>query len=398
MINVNVYGLGYIGLPTALFLANSGANVMGFDPSERVCSALKEGRCPQSEVGLDKMLAEAVAKGSFAVGDVIGSAEFHIICVPTPLNLSADGEHEADLSAVFDVVKGLIDVIRPGDVVILESTSPVGTTDMICEMLSEGSEIEKPSVAYCPERVLPGNLVFEMINNARIVGGSSLEVSESVAALYARFCEADIVKTSSKVAEMSKLVENAYRDVNIAFANSIDLMASEFDVDATEVIRLANLHPRVQILKPGIGVGGHCIPVDPWFLISKSRDADLLRAARSVNNRKTELVASQALQRIQKFEADNTRLPLVGLLGLSYKANVGDLRESPALKIAEEILSTGVNVLVHEPFATARNFDQRESSDEVILESDLVFILQAHKEYENVDANDASIIRFAMPV
>lgn len=384
MINVNVYGLGYIGLPTALFFATNGVQVAGFDSSEKIRSLLIDGKCPHPEPGLDAMLKHAYELDTFEIGSSVLPANFHIICVPTPLQKRESESPSADLSAVLSVVNQIASVLRSDDVVILESTSPVGTSDKIYESLCEVTQIKDFGVAYCPERVLPGNLISEMTANARVVGANCQVVANRVSDLYRLICDGDIHVTQSRTAEMCKLVENSYRDVNIAFANSIDMIASDLGVITEDLLAIANLHPRVNILSPGIGVGGHCIPIDPWFLISGSSNSDLLVTARRVNLMKTNRVSRRIKDVIDDRSVALGRAPKVAILGLTYKADVGDLRESPAVEITKQLVDWGYKITVHEPHAQVMGFEQSLDHIALLKESDIAFILQRHERYADV--------------
>ena len=335
---VCVHGLGYIGLPTAAVLAGAGARVFGVDSSARVRAAVAAGRTHIEEPGLEALLAAARHSGALSVHAAPCAAEFHLIAVPTPL----DAERRPVLDHVWAAADALAPVLRAGDCVILESTVPVGTTAALAARLPA----LPLDIAHCPERVLPGRILEELAANERLVGGLTPAASARAAGLYRRFVRGAIHLTDAATAEMAKLAENAFRDVNIAFANTLSLLAARHGLDAREVIRLANRHPRVAILNPGPGVGGHCLAVDPWFLADGAgEDAALLRAARHANERKTEWV----LARLAELAQAQPGAP-VTCFGLAYKAEVGDLRESPALAIARALtVRFGARVAATDP-------------------------------------------------
>lgn len=322
---VCVHGLGHIGLPTAAALAaRAGCRVFGVDTDPRVRAALAAGRPHIAEPGLGALLAQALGSGRLTLHAAPVAAEYQLIAVPTPL--AAD--RTADLSHLRAALAALAPVLRAGDCVVVESTCPVGTTASLAACLPAGALL-----AYCPERVLPGRVLEELVANDRVVGGLTPEAGERAAALYRRFVRGAVALTDAATAEFVKLAENSFRDANIAFANTLSLLADRHGVDAKEAIRLANRHPRVAILNPGPGVGGHCIAVDPWFLAQGAGDeAAFLRAARAANLRKTEWV----LGRIAALAAAEPEAP-VTLFGLAYKPDIGDLRESPALWIARAL-------------------------------------------------------------
>ncbi len=339
---VCVHGLGYIGLPTAALLtARGGCRVFGVDTDPRLRAAIAEGRPHIAEPGLSEALAEALHSGRLTIHPAPVAAEFHLIAVPTPLT----PDRTADLSHVRAAARALAPVLRPGDCVIVESTCPVGTTAALAAALPAGSLL-----AYCPERVLPGRILEELVANDRVVGGLTPEAGERAAALYRRFVAGQVALTDAATAEFVKLAENSFRDANIAFANTLSLLAARHGVDTRAAIALANRHPRVAILRPGIGVGGHCIAVDPWFLAEGAgEDAEFLRAARAANLRKTEWV----LGRLAALAEAQPDAPIT-LFGLAYKPDVGDLRESPALWIARALTARfGARVACCDPHVAA---------------------------------------------
>ncbi|AYA24684.1 UDP-N-acetyl-D-mannosamine dehydrogenase [Rhodococcus rhodochrous] len=351
---VAVVGLGYIGLPTAVVLATRDIDVIGVDIDPRIVSAVSRGEVPFAEPDLAVSLAGAVAMGTLSATDTVPLADAYIIAVPTPFN----ADHTADLSYVRRATEQIAPQLRGGEIVVLESTSPPGTTESVSRWLSElRPDLRLPHadeglpdihVAHCPERVLPGRIMIEMITNDRVVGGITPLCAERAASIYRVFCQGEICLTDAASAEMAKLVENAYRDINIAFANELSYVSDELELDVWEVIRLANRHPRVNILSPGPGVGGHCIAVDPWFIVGASPgSAKLIRTAREINDSKPNYVAQQVIETCSRFKN-----PTVACLGLTFKANVDDIRESPALHVVELIAKAlpDVELLLADPF------------------------------------------------
>ncbi len=370
-----VLGLGYIGLPTASVLANSGHRVIGVDIDASVVDALNRGRTNLFEPGLKTLVAGALGSGNLSVRTTPCQADAFIIAVPTPFGPG----HVPDLHHVREATEAIVPVLRPGALVVLESTSPPLTTrDLVAPLLSRsGLELGTDLfVAYCPERVLPGRILQEIISNHRVIGGLDPRSAELARALYASFVAGEIHLTDATTAEMVKLMENSFRDVNIALANELALMAERVDIDAWEVVRLANLHPRVNLHRPGPGVGGHCISVDPWFLVDRfGPDAKLVRTAREVNDRMPGQVVDIVLDAVAGIAR-----PRVTALGLAYKANVGDLRESPAVEIVRQIEAHGVEVRAYDPYV--REWDSELLSLEAAFQgSDLALLLVDHDEF-----------------
>ena len=355
-LSVCVLGLGYIGLPTAAVIARTGARVLGVDVTQSVVDTVNSGRVHIEEVDLDALVSGVVARGTLRAATAIAPADVFVIAVPTPF---AD-DHQPDIGYVLRAATTVAAVLKVGDTVILESTSPVGTTERVRDLLAElrpdlrlpgrGGEAADVAVAYCPERVLPGRILHELIANDRVIGGITPRCARKALAFYRRFVRGACVTTNARAAEMTKLAENAYRDVNIAFANELSLVADRLGVDVWEVIRLANRHPRVSILQPGPGVGGHCIAVDPWFLVAAAPgETPLIRTAREVNDGKVEHVIARAAELIEA----RPHAP-VACLGLAFKANIDDFRESPALAVSAALARRfGARLRVVEPYASA---------------------------------------------
>jgi UDP-N-acetyl-D-mannosaminuronic acid dehydrogenase len=353
-LKVVVVGLGYIGLPTAAVIARTGARVLGVDVTRSVVDTVNSGKVHIEEVDLDGLVSGVVARGALRASTTIEPADVFVIAVPTPF---AEG-HRPDIGFVLKAATTIAAVLKAGDTVILESTSPVGTTEQVRDLLAtlrpdlrvpgRAGETADVAIAYCPERVLPGRILVELIDNDRVIGGITPRCARKALAFYRRFVRGACVTTTARAAEMTKLTENAFRDVNIAFANELSLVADTMGVDIWEVIRLANRHPRVNILQPGPGVGGHCIAVDPWFLVDADpANTPLIRTARLVNDGKTDHVVAQAIA-LAEAHPDAT----LACLGLAFKANIDDFRESPALKVAHALaVRFGARVRIVEPYA-----------------------------------------------
>ncbi len=356
MPQVCMVGLGYIGLPTAAVIARSGMSVLGVDISAEVVETINRGEIHIEEVDLDALVQAVVRSGNLRAATEVAPADVFVIAVPTPF--AKDGHHTPDISYVLAATREVAKVLKPGDTVILESTSPVGTTEQMRDLIAgerpdlalPGLARGKPDIAlaYCPERVLPGRILEELIHNDRSIGGITPGCSEKAAGFYQRFVRGECIATDARSAEMTKLVENAYRDVNIAFANELSIVADAMGLDVWEVIRLANRHPRVNILQPGPGVGGHCIAVDPWFIVHGARkETPLIQTARGVNEGKIRHVITRACELVDSAPGEK-----IACLGLAFKANIDDFRESPARLVSATLARKyGARVHVVEPFA-----------------------------------------------
>lgn len=379
-----VMGLGYIGLPTASLLATKGFDVFGVDVREQIVNTINDGQIHIVEPDLDILVKSAVQSGQLKAGLEPRPADVFIIAVPTPFR---DGK-KPDLSYIRQATQAIADYLEPGNLVILESTSPVGTTDEIvaAQLRDAGHRVgEDIFVAHCPERVLPGRILIELVENDRVVGGINDASTEAAVAFYESFVRGDVIGTTAKTAELVKLTENSYRDVNIAFANEISMIADVEGINTWEVIELANRHPRVNILNPGPGVGGHCIAVDPWFIVDRSPQLSrLIRTAREVNDYKPEWV----IERVRK-QAARFKDPVIGCLGLAFKADVDDLRESPAYDIVKQIQQEQLGkVLVCEPnLKECADFDLHELQ-RVIDWSDIIVLLVDHRQFKKVRVRD----------
>jgi UDP-N-acetyl-D-mannosaminuronic acid dehydrogenase len=378
-----VVGLGYIGLPTASLLGTKGFKVHGVDASPQVVDTINKGRIHIVEPDLDILVKSAVQSGNLSAGLEPKQADVFIIAVPTPFK----GNHEPDLSYVESATRSIAPFVKPGNLVILESTSPVGTTDgVVARILQEaGHAMTEIHVAHCPERVLPGRILAELVENDRIVGGINDASTQAAVEFYKTFVRGEVLATDSRTAEMAKLTENSFRDVNIAFANELSLICDKEGINVWNLISFANRHPRVNILQPGPGVGGHCIAVDPWFIVAHNPDlARLIRTARIVNDSKPEWVIAKV-----KVAADKFKKPIIGCLGLAFKADVDDLRESPSLEIVHKLKQERIGeLLVAEPNLTKHPEFTLLHYEEVVARADIVLLLVDHKQFRKLKAAD----------
>lgn len=388
-------GLGYIGLPTASILANRGFDVIGVDLNKHVVDTIKSGKIHIKEPDLDILVRSAVNSGKLRAELVPEPADVFIITAPTPLKHDSGQSHEPDMSCVHAATQAIIPHLKPGDLIILESTSPVGTTERIYQaIIAKRPELaDRVLAAHCPERVLPGQILKELVTNDRIIGGMTAEAAKSAADLYRSFCKGKILLTNSRTAELAKLVENSFRDVNIAFANELSMICDTLDVNVWEVIELANRHPRVKILNPGPGVGGHCIAVDPWFIVAASPEqAKLIKTAREVNDAKPQWV----IQKV-RAAAESIQNPIIGCLGLTFKANVDDIRESPALAIARELYKQPEwKLMACDPYVNNGFKDfPLYPLEQVLKDADILLLLVDHEEFKAIipdQLNDKIII------
>lgn len=379
-----ILGLGYIGLPSAALLANKGYQVQGVDVSSHVVDTINRGEIHIVEPELDAFVRSAVNSGHLKASLQPETSDIFILAVPTPFH---DG-FVPNIDYVLEAAKSIADVVRPGNVVILESTSPVGTTEKVAKTLEEsGVDISQVHIAHCPERVLPGHIMRELVENDRIVGGIDPEAGEIVADFYRTFVSGEVLVTDARTAEMAKLTENSFRDVNIAFANELSILCDKFKIDVWELIRLANRHPRVNILQPGTGVGGHCIAVDPWFIVDAGgEDARIIRAAREINDYKTEWVTARVLSEVQHFEKNFDKKPTVACMGLAFKPNIDDLRESPALEVFQALVAENIDVLAVEPNLKEHKSIRLHDFIDASNTADIVIYLVAHKEFSGLTA------------
>lgn len=390
-------GLGYIGLPTAIISSQHGINVCGVDINPKVVEKTNRGELHIVEPGLQDLLKKAVASKSLVASTTPVESDVYLIVVPTPFK----AKHEPDISYVESATKTVIPLLKEGDLFIIESTSPVGTTEKMAELIfAERPELKgRIHIAYCPERVLPGNVIFELVNNDRVIGGIDDASADAAAEFYGKFVTGQLHKTNCRTAEMCKLVENSSRDVQIAFANELSMICEKAGINVWELISLANKHPRVNILQPGCGVGGHCIAVDPYFISSAfPNEAKIIAQARSINNYKSEWCVEKAKNAILSFELENGKKPQVALMGLAFKPNIDDLRESPAMKIAKHLVAEMPDVkfnIVEPNISSHPDFDIVDFQT-AFEQSDIVVYLTAHKQFFMLpqETNDKLILDF----
>ncbi len=379
---VCVVGLGYIGLPTAALLAGKGYQVVGVDLNDRVVETINRGEIHIVEPDLAAYVRSAVTAGKLKAHAKPQEADIYMICVPTPFR-AGQGIPQPDIDYVLAATQSIAALVRPGNLVILESTSPVGTTQKVANVLRQaGVDVDAIHVAYCPERVLPGKIMTELVENDRVVGGLTVQGTRAVSAFYRTFVRGEVLETDAATAEMCKLTENSYRDVNIAFANELSLVCARSGIDVWRLIQLANRHPRVNILQPGTGVGGHCIAVDPWFIVaSDPENTPLIRTAREVNNRKAAWVIEQIAAAARDVTERTGRRPKVACLGLAFKPDIDDLRESPAVQVASALQKMDFDVLVVEPNIESHGLFALTSLADALQQADVVAILVKHAEF-----------------
>lgn len=384
MQTVCVIGLGYIGLPTAALLANAHYQVHGVDVVPRVVDTINRGEIHIIEPDLDTFVQAAVRSGRLKASVTPAEADVYIIAVPTPFH---EG-YVPNVDYVVSATQALAPFVKPGNRIILESTSPVGTTELVEQTLREaGIDTSDLYIAYCPERVLPGHVMRELIENDRVVGGLNAESTRQVATFYRTFVKGEVLETDARTAEMTKLTENASRDVQIAFANELSMICDEIGINVWELIRLANKHPRVNILRPGPGVGGHCIAVDPWFIVHRSPERSrLIRQAREVNVYKQLYVQEKVLRIAAELAKELGRTPVVAAMGLAFKPDIDDLRESPALEIAHHLHGqAAVELFCVEPHVEqAPHGLPLVSAEEAVAKADLVVYLVAHTAFRSL--------------
>jgi len=410
MKTVCMVGLGYIGLPTGAVFAKHGIKVKGVDINEHAVNTINDGRIHIEEPGLEALVKEVVEKGMMKAYTTPQEADAFIMAVPTPFK---GEDHEPNLDYIEAATRSLAKVLKKGDLVILESTSPVGTTEKMSAWLAEerpdltfphqNAEESDIRVAHCPERILPGQMIRELVENDRVVGGITPKCTKAAADLYKTFVKGECVETSARIAEMSKLTENSFRDVNIAFANELSLLCDKMGIDVFELIEMANKHPRVNILQPGCGVGGHCIAVDPWFIVHDfPNDAHIIKTAREINDGKPLYVISKTKEAVKDVEN-----PKIACLGLAFKPDIDDLRESPALEITKmlsdvenfEVLAVEPNIKELPSVLANRKNVSLVPLKEALEKADVVVVLVNHKEF-NADSlkTDAKVLDFVNAV
>lgn len=375
---VCVIGQGYIGLPTSAILASSGFEVIGVDKKTEVVKSINNGKIHIVEPELDKLVLEVVKQKKLRASEVVEKSDIYIICVPTPFIESDSDIKHPNIEYVLSAAEEISIHIKNNDFVIIESTSPLGTTEKVHDLIRKRRpELEKIHFAYCPERVLPGNIIYEMVNNSRIIGGLSDESTKLISEFYRSFVKGEVIETSSQLSEMCKLTENSFRDVNISFANELSMICSSHNLDVWKLISLANRHPRVNILQPGPGVGGHCIAVDPWFIVSNNpENSRIIKTAREINDQKPYWVVKKIKDNLKGISS-----PKVLCLGLAFKPDIDDLRESPALNIVKQLKNNDFNIACLEPNILKHDQFQLVDMSCNLEDYDLVVLLVKHKEF-----------------
>ncbi|MGP5162395.1 UDP-N-acetyl-D-mannosamine dehydrogenase [Corynebacterium casei] len=388
---VCVIGLGYIGLPTAAFFAAEGVDVLGVDTNTKHVEQINGGNAPFVEPGFDSLLSKVVGDGYLRAATKPESAGSYIICVPTPFNT----DYSVNMEYIESAVQSFVDLLEPENLVVLESTSPPGTTEKVyAQIVASRPDLrDRVFVAHCPERVLPGKIMEELKHNDRVIGGITANGAEKAKSLYSRFCQGEMLLTDARTAEMAKLTENSFRDVNIAFANELHLICDQLGINVWELISLANHHPRVNILQPGPGVGGHCIAVDPWFIVSSAPEtARIIRTAREVNDAKPSFV----IGKMNEIASDLTEAPRIAVLGLAFKADIDDLRQSPAVQIVKEfsLANPRAELLVVEPNIKELPVFLHDTNSSLVpleaalSEANAFVLLVDHKEFKSVAQNE----------
>ena len=387
-------GLGYIGLPTAIIAAKHGVTVTGVDINQEVVDKTNAGHLHIIEPGLEDLLKEVVAAGQLHATTQPEKSDAFFIVVPTPFR---GGNHEPDISYVEAATRSVIPFLEPGNLFVIESTSPVGTTDKMAKIIFEERPelVDKIHVAYCPERVLPGNVIYELVHNDRVIGGRDEASTATAQHFYSQFVQGQLHPTNCKTAEMCKLTENSSRDSQIAFANELSIICDKAGINVWELIRLANKHPRVNILQPGCGVGGHCIAVDPYFISTEfPAESKMISTAREVNNYKAFWCAEKVKNAILKFELDNKRKPVVAMMGLAFKPDIDDLRESPSKYIATRVMQDccNANILIVEPNISEHPVFKLSEYNEAYDKADIVVFLTAHSVFKTLQWRDDKVI------
>ncbi|MBQ7539491.1 MAG: UDP-N-acetyl-D-mannosamine dehydrogenase [Bacteroidaceae bacterium] len=386
-------GLGYIGLPTAIIAAKHGVKVTGVDINPHVVEVTNAGKLHIIEPGMEELLQEVVKSGMLHASTTPEVSDAYLIVVPTPFK----GDHEPDISYVQAATETVIPYLKEGDLYVIESTSPVGTTDKMKDLIfSKRPELKgKIHIAYCPERVLPGNVIYELVHNDRVIGGMDEASTAKAQEFYSQFVQGTLHPTNSKTAEMCKLTENSSRDSQIAFANELSIICDKAGINVWELINLANKHPRVNILQPGCGVGGHCIAVDPYFISSDfPAESKMIATAREVNNYKAFWCAEKVQNAVLRFELEHHRKPVTAMMGLAFKPNIDDLRESPAKYITTKVMqsSSNADILVVEPNITTHNVFKLTDYKEAYEKADIIVFLTAHNQFKTLEWRDDKVI------
>lgn len=389
-------GLGYIGLPTAIIAAKHGIAVSGVDINEDVVATTNNGKLHIVEPGLEVMLQDVIASGNFKAYTQPQLSDAYFMVVPTPFK----GNHEPDISYVESATRMVLPLLKEGDLYVIESTSPVGTTEKMQELIfSERPDLQdKIYIAYCPERVLPGNVIYELVHNDRVIGGVNEASTSKAIEFYGQFVKGKLHRTNCRTAEMCKLTENSSRDVQIAFANELSLICDKAGINVWELIELANKHPRVNILQPGCGVGGHCIAVDPYFITAAfPMESRLISTARETNNYKAFWCAEKVKNAMLEFELKNHRKPVVAMMGLAFKPNIDDLRESPAKSITTKVLQScnNADIMVVEPNVLEHKLFKLTDYKQAYERADIVVFLVNHKEFSQLNyRTDVQVLDF----
>ena len=386
-------GLGYIGLPTAIIAADNGIEVYGVDINPDVVAKTNAKELHFVEPGLQQMLAKVVEAGTLRASVTPVACDAYFVVVPTPFK----GNHEPDISYVEAATRTIIPLLKADDLFVIESTSPVGTTEKMADIIfGERPELKgKLHIAYCPERVLPGNVIYELVHNDRVIGGMTEAATDRAIEFYAHFVKGNFHRTNSRTAEMCKLTENSSRDVQIAFANELSIICEKAGINVWNLIELANKHPRVNILQPGCGVGGHCIAVDPYFITAAyPQEAQIIAKAREINNYKASWCSERVKNAMLKFEIDNKRKPRVAMMGLAFKPNIDDLRESPAKRIVTDVMQgmTNADIMVVEPNIKEHKVFKLTDFQTAYDKADIVVLLTAHDEFKTLPWSDNKVI------
>lgn len=386
-------GLGYIGLPTAIIAAKHGIQITGVDINPKVVEKTNKGELHIIEPSMEELLQEVVANGQLKASTTPEVSDAYFMVVPTPFK----GDHEPDISYVEAATRAVLPLLKEGDLYVIESTSPVGTTDKMAALIyAERPELEgKIFIAYCPERVLPGNVIFELVNNDRVIGGMNEASTDKAIEFYSQFVKGTLHRTNCKTAEMCKLTENSSRDVQIAFANELSLICDKVGINVWELINLANKHPRVNILQPGCGVGGHCIAVDPYFITAEfPLEAKIIASAREINNYKAFWCAEKVQNAMLRFELDNKRKPIVAMMGLAFKPDIDDLREAPAKYITTKVMQNWNNadILIVEPNVKEHNVFKLTAYKEAYEKADIVVFLVNHTPFRSLPYDENKVI------
>lgn len=386
-------GLGYIGLPTAIIAAKHGVDIIGVDINPKVVEQTNQGHLHIIEPGMEELLQEVIKEGKFKASTTPEVSDAYFMVVPTPFK----GDHEPDVSYVEAATRAVLPLLKEGDLYVVESTSPVGTTELMADIIySERPELEgKIYIAHCPERVLPGNVIYELVHNDRVIGGIDEASTKKAQEFYAQFVQGTLHPTNCRTAEMCKLTENSSRDVQIAFANELSIICDKAGINVWELINLANKHPRVNILQPGCGVGGHCIAVDPYFITSTyPQEARIIADARQINNYKAFYCAEKVENEMLRFELENKRTPVIAMMGLAFKPNIDDLRESPSKYITTKVMQrcNNAEILVVEPNVKEHNVFKLTDYKEAYDKADIVVFLTAHNEFKTLEWDDDKVI------